>query len=410
VQQDPIRPVIDSEPWPILPRPWAQALVTSELRSLAQDIVIEIRRKIPAYRRSADSPVTKQLRLAVEHGLQGFALLVCDKAGSRPHLDDGFRALGRFEAQAGRDLDGLQAAYRIGARLAWRRVMAVQERVPLPPDALGRLAGAVFRYMDDLAKLSAEGYQQEMLGRSQHVDRLRTRLLQRLLDQPATPPEAIVELAAQIGWTVPDQVVVIDISDGPLLARPAHELFGAEALVGLGSSPTVLVPAPLSAGDLLRVRSEIGGAQVSIGCAVPLAHARQSLQWAQSATHLRLTGTLPKTAITECESVLPTLLLAANPLAVEVLVRRQLGPLLALSPAKRWKYGRLLSTWLERGGSQTDIADLIGLHRQTVQYQFTRLQAMLGPALRHPDARVEMVLALRASLPDWEREAFSESD
>ncbi len=392
--------------WPVLPRAWAQLLVASELRGMARDIVAQIRTEIPAYRRSLDGPLTRQTRLAVERALQSFFQQVCEHSAAGDQHDQLFRALGRTEAQAGRSLDCLQAAYRIGLMAAWRRVMVVNERMPLPADTVAQLAAAVFGYVDHLAALSVQGHQQAMLGRSEHVHRLRARLLQMLLDQPSTPMEAIQELAAQIGWALPERVVVIDIRNGELLPDPLGELFGPAALAGVESPPpTVLVPAPLDPAVLGRLQQDAGGARLSVGCAVPLTQARQSLQWAQLAARLRGASVLPDRALTLCEDELPTLLLAANPLAVELLVQRRLGPLLALSLQKRWKFARLLSTWLERGGSQAEIADVLGLHRQTVHYQFTRLHDMFGAGLHDPSVRVELLLALRSVLPAWERVA-----
>jgi hypothetical protein len=287
---------------------------------------------------------------------------------------------------------------------AWRRVMVVSERMPLSAETVAQLADSVFRYIDRLSLLSAEGYQRAMLGRSEHVNRLRARLLQMLLDQPATPRVAIAELAAQIGWELPQQVQVIDIRDVPFPPAPLAGLLGPDTLTGVEFPPPIaLVPAPLRPDAVAALAATLGGARLTVGCAVPLEQARRSLQWAQQAATLRAAGELPDVAVTHCDEHLPALLLANDPLAVEILVRRRLGPLLELSPQKRWKFGRLLAAWLERGGSQADIADVMGLHRQTVNYQFTRLHDLFGDELRDPAARVEMMLALRAVLPDWKR-------
>jgi len=372
------------------------------MRGMARDIVSQIRTELPEYRRALDGQVARQTRVAVERALHAFFAQVCDQGVTGAEHQELFRQLGASEVAAGRSLDSLQAAYRIGSLTAWRRIMAVNERSPLPAETVAQLAAAVFGYVDQLAALSGQGYQQAMLGRTEHVDRLRARLLQMLLDQPATPLDAIRELAEQIGWPLPQRVLVLDVRDGDHLPASVRELFGPDALTGTQSPPsTVLVPAPL---DRTHLQELVGPARISVGCPVPLAQARQSLQWAQLAARLRSTGMLPDDAVTMCEDELPTLMLAANPLAVELLVSRRLGPLLALTPQKRWKFARLLSTWLERGGSQADIADALALHRQTAHYQFTRLHELFGSDLRDPDARVELLLALRAVLPEWERE------
>jgi DNA-binding PucR family transcriptional regulator len=108
--------------------------------------------------------------------------------------------------------------------------------------------------------------------------------------------------------------------------------------------------------------------------------------------------------VTFCDENLPTLLVHAEPAVTELLVARRLQPLLALSGARRLKFGRLLSAWLECGGSQAELAESMSTHRQTLHYRVGRLQAMFGAQLRDPDARVEILLALRAVLPSWEKE------
>ena len=89
----------------------------------------------------------------------------------------------------------------------------------------------------------------------------------------------------------------------------------------------------------------------------------------------------------------------------EQLIERRLGPLLELSPGKRLKYGRLLSAWLELGSIRASAPGVLDKHRQTLRYQVSRLEGMFGEQLRDRDARLELILALRAALPRWETEA-----
>src|SRR5215218_6872879 len=69
--------------------------------------------------------------------------------------------LGRGEWRAGRSLDALLAAYRVGARVAWRRLVAAGERAGLEPRTLYVLAESIFAYIDELSGDSIEGYARE---------------------------------------------------------------------------------------------------------------------------------------------------------------------------------------------------------------------------------------------------------
>ena len=69
--------------------------------------------------------------------------------------------LGRGEMRAGRSLDALLAAYRLGARVAWRRLAAAGEAAGLEPRTLYLLAESIFAYIDELSGESIEGYAME---------------------------------------------------------------------------------------------------------------------------------------------------------------------------------------------------------------------------------------------------------
>lgn len=386
--------------WPTLPRRWTASILPGELPSLTREIVGVIRAEIPEYHRAMDGPLGRSTRRGVEQALAAFLLQVVSGRTTAEH-DDVFRSLGRMEALEGRPHDVLQAAYRVGSMVAWRRITALQERAPLPPDTVAQLAAALFAFIDRLAGLSAQGYQEAQLTRASQAERLRVRLAKMLLDQPATSPEVIESLAARIGWDLPDRVHVAELRDAAGIDLDG--VFGSDVLTyAVETTPVLIAPAPLDPGVLATLSSLPPGVRVSVGVATPIAEAPRSLQWAQLADRLRTAGTLPDDDLVLCEDHLTTLLVLTTPSVADLLVERRLAPLQALSAVKRLKYARLLSAWLERGGSQADTADSMGLHRQTAHYQFARLTTMFGPALQDRDARVETLLALRAVLPGWE--------
>ena len=60
--------------------------------------------------------------------------------------------------RAGRSLDSLLSAYRMGARVAWRRFAAAGVAAGFEPDTLYLLAESIFAYIDVLSAESAEGH------------------------------------------------------------------------------------------------------------------------------------------------------------------------------------------------------------------------------------------------------------
>ena len=126
-------------------------IVRPELPSLTEEIITEIRRVIPEYARPMDGPYGRVPRMGVGQALATFVELITDPAAPHEHRDEVCRKLGEYEAIEGRSLDSLQAAYRVGAHLAWRRAVEVGTRYSLSSKVMAQLADAAFSYIDELA-------------------------------------------------------------------------------------------------------------------------------------------------------------------------------------------------------------------------------------------------------------------
>ena len=372
-----------------LPRRWIDSVLPAELPAMAREIIRRIRADIPEYRRAMDGPYGRSIRASVERALVGFMTQFFRAGELSAESEQFFRDLGRGEALEGRTHDVLQAAFRTGTLAAWHRIVLATEREPLPAEVIGPFAESIFAFADRLARLSSEGYAAAQDDDAGVAARLRARLARMIVTQPSVPLQAISEAAARLGWPIPDRVAVLDVAGDDVE-------FGAEALVD-GEQRVVVLPAPVKASAL-----QGHGAKIAIGCSLAFTDAAQSLRWARLAARLRDQGVLADEQVMVCDDHVPVLLLHAEPAIIELLVERRLGPLLELAPVRRLKFARLLSAWLENGGSQSDLAEAQSTHRQTMHYRIGRLQAMFGEQLQDPDARVEILLALRAVLPSWE--------
>src|SRR6201996_4125425 len=114
---------------------------------------------VPAYARPLEGPFGEGVRAGVQEALRH--LLAEIEAGGPVDRLDVYRALGQGEMRAGRSLESLLSAYRIGARVAWRRSAALGVEAGLDPDTLYLLAESIFAYIDVLSSESAEGHAQE---------------------------------------------------------------------------------------------------------------------------------------------------------------------------------------------------------------------------------------------------------
>ncbi|MGH3239829.1 MAG: PucR family transcriptional regulator, partial [Spirillospora sp.] len=143
-------------PGPIPPQ--VIAILSAELPSLAEEIIGEVRRSVPEYGRQEGTPRPAAFRVTVEQAMAAFVDQVSGSRDSYERRDELCRELGRSEAYQGRSLDALQAAYRVGVQVAWRRVAHVGRTRRLPAEVMTRLADALFSYIDELASLSVQGY------------------------------------------------------------------------------------------------------------------------------------------------------------------------------------------------------------------------------------------------------------
>src|SRR3989440_12784263 len=109
-----------AEPWRSLPADVADA-IAPELPGITEDILDSIAREVPEYARPLEGSFGRGVRTGVTEALRQFVALIRDPEAGRSQGRGVYVALGRGEHHQGRTLDSLQAAYRVGARGAWRR-------------------------------------------------------------------------------------------------------------------------------------------------------------------------------------------------------------------------------------------------------------------------------------------------
>jgi hypothetical protein len=184
------------------------------LPSLADEIIVAIAREVPDYARAMDGEFGQVVRVAIERALGRFIDLIED-----PSSDDGrgraaYVDLGRGEMRAGRSLDALLAAYRLGSRLAWRRFVEAGVAGGLDPGAIYALGEAIFAYIDELSAESAEGYAEEQSAAAGERQRLRRRLVRLLAQDPPPSEETILAAAAAASWPLPRTVAALVTAPG----------------------------------------------------------------------------------------------------------------------------------------------------------------------------------------------------
>ncbi|TMR90299.1 PucR family transcriptional regulator [Nonomuraea basaltis] len=368
-------------------------------------MIEEIQARIPEYARPEDELYIKVVRMAVEQAIEGFLDRI-EHPGA-PWDPEPFRMIGKGEAAEGRNLEPLQTAMRLGARVGWRRLTDIAEPLGLSPQSLYDLGEAIFVYLDQLADAAAEGFEEARAHAAGETERRRNRLLDLLLSQPPAGPEAIADLAKAAGWRLPRTVACVALDDQPgacaVPGQPGpHRVpyrmppLPPDVLAGLERpAPCLLVPDPSGPGQAQMLEQALRGRWGAIGPAVPLAAAATSLRWAREALELSRRGVLPR-GLLRCDDHMATLVVFKDEELVSALAEVRLAPLGHLRPTQQDRLAETLLAWLRHGRGAGEVAARLHVHPQTVRYRLRQLEELYGDQLADPDIRFELEIALRA--------------
>lgn len=396
------------------------ALALDEVPALAQDILREIRAEYPGLPVVLDESGEPMALIGIRRALEGFVQQIAAAEGGRPCYPlEVFQEFGRGEGLHGRSLDSLQAIYRLGVRLAWRRLAEIGQQIEIPPPAMYELAESGFEYLDGLVDQSVRGYAEAAARQEGERLRLQRKLMELLLSERRGDPgqgpsadtghgsgsrsasggpgarSALDERAARVGWQLPERVAV------GVLLRPARD--AVAPAVGQGvlldmetEQPRMVVPDPDAAGRPELLRRAMTGWSGAIGPPVPLADAAKSLRWAEAAVRLMERGLLPSGEVLHCTEHTEALVLLQPEELIEDLARRCLAPLAHCGPAHGRRLAETLLAWLETRGGAPEVAARLGVHPQTVRYRLRQIRELWGDEVDDPDRRFELELVLRA--------------
>jgi hypothetical protein len=382
---------LDAEPWRALP-PELADLIEPELPAATKEILDTIAREVPEYARPLEGSFGAGIRTGVTEALSQFVELIRDPDAGRESGRDVYVGLGRGELRQGRTLDSLQSAYRIGARVAWRRISGAARRRDVDPDELALLAEAIFAYIDELSADSVEGYAQAQREQEGERQRRRRELLALLLRDPRAE-EADVRSAAQTaGWRLPRSAAPLAVSEADL-ARVGRRLSADALVASVGGTGCALVPAATRRAELERATD---GITAALGPTVPRADLAGAWSLASAALRAAEAGAVDAEGLIDADRHLPELLLFESGSLAERLAERRLAPLDDLTPAARGRMEETALAYVQHGGNAAAMARALHLHPQTIRYRLIRLRELLGDVLEDPDARFELELALRS--------------
>jgi len=386
---------VDSEPWRALPARVAD-LIEPELDAVTAEILAAIAAEVPEYARPLEGSFGRGVRRGVSEALRRFVALIRDPEAGRGVGREVYVELGRGELRQGRTLDSLQAAYRVGARVAWRRFSAVCREAGLDAESLSLLAEAIFAYIDELSADSVEGYAEAQAEREDERRRRRRELAAQLVRTPRADPADIQAAAQSAVWSPPDRVAALACAEAdlPKIARRLPTDALATTLEGRGC---VLFPDPDGPGRAKLLKQAAGSSLLSLGPAGRLADLPTSWQLATTALRAAETGALPTIGLLPVDDHLADLLLFDGAPLVNRIAARCLLPFDSLTPKAQERMRETALAYVQHGGNAVQMAQALNLHPQTIRYRVTQLRELLGDRLSDPGSRLELEVALRAS-------------
>src|SRR4051794_27381832 len=119
-----------------------------QLPAIAESVIEAIAAEVPDYDRPMRGEFGRNVRRGVEVALGRFLEDLGDPDAAAAATRGIYVELGRGEFRNGRSLDALLRAYRVGARVSWRRCVEAGKAAGVPPDDLYALGEAMFAYID----------------------------------------------------------------------------------------------------------------------------------------------------------------------------------------------------------------------------------------------------------------------
>lgn len=254
------------------------------------------------------------------------------------------------------------------------------------------------RFFNDLSAALTDGW---LAARGQH-ERDRAAAEAALLDcLLAVPPRLgqarqlarmlAVDLA--VAW----EVAVLEPAGGGAASLSTVDMRIRQSLWG-----SVVLVAPSGSGVVVAVHrrgtaSPWPEAGPGMACGIGGTHAswrglRQSHEEAREALDIARRRRLPQLRFDEAWF---DRFLLGTVTAVE-LAEVALAPLADLAPGRRETALETLEAYLDCGGSVSEMAEALHMHRQSVNYRVGNLRRLLGPALRSADGRLALHIAVKA--------------
>ncbi len=386
--------------------PEVVAQLRERLPVVAEHALAAVTAEVPEYARTMSDAMARTIEPAIVGALGGFLrLLEEDSTGGdeqtpMPAARKGAYDLGRGEARSGRSVDALLSAYRIGARVSWREMSATAVAQGVPAPVLARFAELVFAYIDELSGASVSGHADELTAsgrvREQRLGRLGVALVN------GAAGAKLDDLAEHADWSPPETLTAVILPVDRVHDTVPH--LDVRALTVPGDAVELGVPEEtdvLLVPDAVRTRAALvrtlEGRSAVVGPAREWRRVAESLELALRAHRLLAPA---DDEVVDTEQHRATVVVGADPGALDDLRSAVLAPLEDLKPAAARRLAETLSAWLLHLGRRGEVAEALHVHPQTVRYRMDQVRELYGDRLEDPAFVQQLVIALAVETGD----------
>ncbi|SCF24779.1 PucR family transcriptional regulator [Micromonospora mirobrigensis] len=382
---------------------WVAGRLRDRLPMVAERTVSAITAEVPSYSGALTGSMREKIQNAVRIALGTFLQLIEGTQSSAdpstpltPALEAAY-ALGSGEARSGRSMDALLAAYRVGARVAWREVSTTTVRSGLSAETVAEFAELMFAYIDELSAASVAGHADELAS----AGRVRRRYLERLTQQllAGEVEETLRRSAERADWPTPQTLTVVllprsNVRSVLALLSP-HTLESEEDRPGvdLAEEMAVLLVPDMHGARRRQLARVLHGHRAVLGPVRAWTRVAHSYRRAARALSIGL-GPVDGGPVLDTEQHLAELVLSMDPEGLADLRAQVLEPLAGLPPATAARLAETLRSWLLHQGRRDDVAADLFVHPQTVRYRMGKLRELYGDRLHDPAVVLDLTLAL----------------
>jgi len=376
------------------------------LPTIAERTVAAVTSEVPEYGRAViGSDMGATIEGAVELALATFLRVAIQGADEHdvvtplgPTREVAY-SLGRGEARAGRTMEALLAAYRVGARAAWEEIGGLIVRRRVPAGTVARFAQLVFSYIDELSSASAAGHRDELATSGRVQEQLLERLAVGLL--VGETPDQLTARAERAGWPIPDTLTAVvlrsaHVANAAQLLNPHTLRLAGDVAPQLTTDHYAVLLVPNVHRSRAALMSGLTGRGAIVGPARPWADAAVSYRRV-----LRAIDLLPPPGNDpiDTDAHLVALVVTADIEALRDVRTRALAPLAGTRPATAERLTETLRSWLLHQGRRDDVAADLNIHAQTVRYRMTQVREIFGDRLDDPAVTLELIVALALPPP-----------